>query len=299
MKFIRRVPLAISGIALSLAALGNLLQPRGEAIRAVCGVLAAVLLALFLARFIFDLKRAREELNNPVAFSVLPTSTMAAMLLCVYAKPYIGFAAVVLWYASLAAHILMMLLFAARYLIGFKLQTVFPSWFVAGVGLVVASVTSPAVGAAHIGRMIFYIGFAVYFILLPTVILRMTTAGPFPEPARPTIAILTAPMSLCIVGYFNAFARPDIRLVALMLIIAVVSYLYVTVSMVSLLRLKFYPTYAAFTFPYVISAIAFKTANAALVDHGVHVFSFVPIVSEWAAIAVVAFVLVRYTASMV
>ena len=64
--------------------------------------------------------------------------------------------------------------------------------------------------------------------------------------------------------------------------------------MVSLLKLKFYPTYAAFTFPYVISAIAFNEANAFLMKNGYTFFSFAPIVSKWIAVIIVVYVLIRY-----
>jgi len=64
--------------------------------------------------------------------------------------------------------------------------------------------------------------------------------------------------------------------------------------MFSLLRIKFYPTYAAFTFPYVISATAFRVGNTFLVKNGYDFFSFAPTLSEWIAVAVVLYVLVRY-----
>lgn len=294
MKLIKRVPLAISGLALSLASLGNLLSPRGEILRSLCGALAAVLLCAFFARLILDLDQVKEELKNPVALSVFPTATMALMLLCVYAKPYIGSLAVTIWYAAIAAHILIMLVFAGRFLVGFKILTVFPSWFVVSVGIVIASVTSPAMGARQIGQAIFYVGFAMYFIALSVILYRMAKVKPLPEPARPTIAIFTAPMSLCIVGYFSVFEQPNVSLITLMLIVAVISYIFVSGCMISLLRLPFYPTYAAFTFPYVISAISFRLSNNLLVKNGITFFSFAPIVAEWAAILVVAYVFVRY-----
>lgn len=294
MKLIRSVPLAVSGLALALASLGNLLLPRGEGIRFSCGILSAVILCAFFARFLLDFDRVKEELKNPVALSVLPTATMALMLLCVYAKPFVGPLAVAIWYAALTANISITLLFARRYLVGFKLQTVFPSWFVVFVGIVVASLTSPAMGARQLGQVIFCAGFFSYLIALPVVIYRMKKLGPLPEAVRPTLAIITAPMSLCITGYLAVFDQPNVLLVKLMLIVAVINYIFVSGCMVSLLRLKFYPTYAAFTFPYVISAVAFKSANVLLVKDGLTFFSYAPIVSECVAILAVAYVLLRY-----
>jgi exfoliative toxin A/B len=100
-------------------------------------------------------------------------------------------------------------------------------------------------------------------------------------------------------GFLSAFEQPNALLVYTILAICVLSYLFVTANMIELLRLKFYPTYAAFTFPYVISAIAFKSANAFLVKNGFGFFSFAPTISEWIAVIVVAYVLARYAAFVV
>ena len=108
------------------------------------------------------------------------------------------------------------------------------------------------------------------------------------------IAIFTAPMSLCIVGYFSSFEQKSPMLIYVMLAIALASYLYVTVMMFSLLKIKFYPTYAAFTFPYVISAIAFRLGNAFLVERGIMFFAPIALISMYLAVAVVLYVLVRY-----
>ena len=114
------------------------------------------------------------------------------------------------------------------------------------------------------------------------------------EPLRLTIAIFTAPMSLCIVGYFSSFERRNETLVYIMLAIAVISYIYVSIKMLYMLNVKFYPTYAAFTFPYVISATAFRLGNAFLAERGIGFFAPVAQISLWLAVAIVAYVFVHY-----
>jgi exfoliative toxin A/B len=294
MKFVKSVPMAICGLALSLAALGNLLLPYGENIRYVCGVLSAIVLLIFALKVCLDFPHAREELKTPIPLSVLPTSTMALMLLSAYIKPFVGDLATGVWYLAVILHLGFMVLFFLRFLRGFKLNTVFPSWFIVFVGIVTASVTAPAMAARPLGQALFYIGFVFYFIALALVAVRMARVKLFPEPARPTIAIFTAPMSLCVVGYFNSFEQRNPFLIYIMLAIAAASYLYVTIMMFSLLRIKFYPTYAAFTFPYVISAIAFRLGNGFLVGQGVTFFTPVTLISVWLAVAAVLYVLIHY-----
>jgi exfoliative toxin A/B len=294
MNFIRKIPMPVSGVALAVASLGNLLlSPFGEVARLICGIISALLLCMFLLKIIFDFKNVNEDLKNPVFLSVLPTSTMAVMVLCTYLKSHFNILALGLWYIALAVHIFIMLLFAKRFILGFELKNVFPTWFVACVGIVVASVTSADMGTTHIGQVIFFIGFAFYIIVFPIVTYRIAKLE-MPEPARPTIAIFTAPMNLSLAGYFSAFDTHNITLVLVMLIIAIVLYVATSVKVVFLLPTKFFPSFAAFTFPYVISATAFSMANDFLFEQGISFFEFVPVVSKWIAIVMVIFVLIRY-----
>ena len=297
MKLLRSVPVAFCGLALAVAALGNLLHPYGEVIRYICGILATVILIMFILKIILDFSHVREEFKTPIALSALPTSTMAVMLLSAYARPYAGVFAVFLWYAVIVIHVCIMLFFFKRFILGFKLDTVFPSWFITFVGIAAASVTAPVMGNILIGQIAFYFGLVLYFIVLLLVIYRMIKVKMFPEPAYPTIAICTAPVSLLIAGYANSFVqqgRQNDPLIYLMLAIAALSYVYVTIKMISLLRAKFYPTYAAFTFPYVISATAFRFGAAFLAERGINFFNPVASISEWIAVAVVVYVLARY-----
>jgi len=79
-----------------------------------------------------------------------------------------------------------------------------------------------------------------------------------------------------------------------MLAIALASYIYVSIMMVSLLQIKFYPTYAAFTFPYVISATAFRLGATFLSEKGIPYLMPVADVTMWVAIIIVLYVLIRY-----
>jgi len=300
-KFIKAVPMAMPGLALALAALGNLLPPAFEhwqTIRYICGALALIVLIIFALKLVFDWACVREELKTPLPLSVLPTATMAMMLLATYLRPHLAAVALVVWYTALVAHVAIMLLFAERFVVRMKLVNVFPSWFIAGVGIVTASVTAPAMDAVQIGQIAFWVGFAAYIVLLPPIAIRMTKIRAFPEPARLTAAIITAPASLLVVGYFSSFVSQGSgidAIVYVLLVFAAVSYIYVSIMMVKLLKIKFYPTYAAFTFPYVISATAFRL-GAGFLDarHNLPFLAHIASAAMWIAIAIVIFVLAHY-----
>jgi len=323
MKFIKSAPLALSGLSLSIAALGNLLLPYGPAVRYFCGILSAGILTIYIIKVISDFPQVKEETKTPVILSVMPTSTMALMLLCIYIIPYVGIAAVWLWLAAVMTHLFLMILFFKRFVLNFDLNNVFPSWFVAFVGIVTAAVTAPVIGAhtasqsTHItgqtpnisgqfsnnigqvvlvtGQAAFIAGIILYAAAFVLVVYRMIKIKDFPEPARPTIAIFTAPMSLCTVGFFASFNQHNEVLIYIMLTFALALYIFVSIKMISLLRLKFYPSYSAFTFPYVISATAFRLGAGFLAEREMHFLTPVAYITQWIAVAVVSYVLIRYT----
>jgi len=295
MKFIKSVPMSTCGVALGLAAFGNLLLPFGVEIRYICGVLSAVVLTIFILKICFDFPHAREELKTPVPLSVLPTSTMTLMLLCTYIKPYVGDIIVYVWYAAVITHICIMLLFFKRFILRFNINNVHPSWFVAFVGIVTVSVTAPVMNARPIGQIAFCLGIALYFIALILVIYRLTRPINIPEPLRLTGAIFTAPMSLSTVGYLSSFEQRNEIFVYILLGLAFLLYMYVTIRMLTeYLHIKFYPTYAAFTFPYVISATAFRLGDAFLVERGLNFFTPVAQISMWIAVGLVVYVVIQY-----
>lgn len=294
MSFIKKLPVPICGLALGFAILGNLLASYENIYRYFCGILSFILLVLFTIKVITDVSSFKKELENPVAFSVLPTYSMALVLLSAYIKPFVSYFATCLWVFSLILHFIIVIGFIKAFVLKFNIKTVFPSWFIPFVGFVVGSVTSPAFGQKGIGQALFYFGFLLYLILLPIVLYRVIKIKQIPEAALPTLTIFCAPISLCLVGYLSAFDKKNEILISIMLILCVVSYLLVLYSMTKTLRSRFYPSYSAFTFPMVISAVAFKTSSAYL-EQGYN--NILTILSRFAfsvAVGVVLYVFIKY-----
>lgn len=296
MSFIRRIPVPMSALALGLAALGNLLLPYSPVVRSVCGVTAAAVAVLILARIVLDPAGVRAELQNPATLAVFPAFFMAVMLLATYLKPYAAVPAKGLWVAALVSQIIVAALFVVRFVGSFKLAQVLPGWLLVFVGFVVASVTSPAFDALPVGRVLLYAGAVGYVGILPVIVYRMFSLGALPEPALPTIAIIAAPPSLLLVGYLAVTEAKQTFVVYLLLVAAAASLLYVLTALPRVLQVRFYPSYAALTFPFVISAIALKQSNVFLTAS--QAGSFIPKAAVTAmdgfAAVMVLYVLARY-----
>jgi exfoliative toxin A/B len=296
-SLLKKLPLPITGLMLGFAALGNLIQSHSQSLRSLFGLISGIIFIMILLKTILLPKGVKEALQNPVVASVFPTFSMTMMILATYIKPFSGGIASVFWFAGLLLHIVLMISFTQKYVLNdYSIKKVFPSWFIPYVGIAAASVTSGAVGMQSIGRIIFWFGLLTFIVLLIVILKRVFIVKEMPEPTVPTIGILSAPASLCLAGYMNSFESKNIALVYALLIIAQVLYWGVILCIPKILKLKFYPSYSAFTFPLVISGLALKLTNGFLTKSG-STISFLPtLVTIEEIIAAIAciYVLVRF-----
>lgn len=261
---IKRVPIPIGALALGLVALGGLLRPYWEPAAWIFGVIAAVLLLMLVTKAVFFPSMVKHDLGNSIFASVAVGAFMATMQIAALFEPLAPRAMFMLWAAAVAAHALWIIWFTWTFIRKFDLSQVFPTYFVCYVGIIVASITSPTFGMEALGHGIWWFGFIAYLVLLVVVTLRYAQHEA-PQPAKPLLCIYTAPMSLSLAGYFAVF-EPNVHVVVIMEVLAQAFLVFVLVKLPPMLKLPFYPSYAAFTFPFVITASALSKTTALLGD---------------------------------
>lgn len=259
-SFLRAAPTPMAGLALGLASLGwcweSFVPVQGIAQLGFAGI-AAVLLLVLAAKFVFHPDVLRDELAHPVVGSVVPTFAMALMVVSKAVGLIATIPALTLWLLAVALHIGFLLAFTWHRLRDWRLHHMVPAWFVPPVGLIVADVTFPGeVWLMPLAHVILYFGMVAYAVILPVMIFRLIFAERVPESAKPTIAILAAPASLSLAGYLTVVGHPQPDIVALLAGIAVLMTAVIYVAFFHLLTLPFSPGYAAFTFPLVIGVTA-------------------------------------------
>ncbi len=252
---------------LGCAALGNLLQTYGEGIRIVFGIISALLGILFVASVFADMETFKKNMQNPMLASISGTFSMALMLLATYVKQYLGAAGLGLgiWWFAVALHIGLIAYFTGKFVAHFDLKQVFPSWYIVYVGIAVAGVSAPAFGMEAFGAFTFWFGLITFIAISVAVFMRYNKVGVPPAPARPAFCICTAPASLCVAAYVQSVAPKSQALLVCLEVVATIFFIMVLVKLPGLLKDKnFYPSYAAYTFPFVITAIALKMTMACL-----------------------------------
>lgn len=295
---IKKIPLPMSGLMLALAATGNLLSAYGNIYRYSFGIAASVILILLVIKVISHPNSLSEGFENPVVASVIPAFPMGMMILSTYFIAFVPTIALGIWGIGLLLHIVLLICFTMKYVLSFNIKKVFPSYFIVYVGIVCGSVSAPVFGLANIGRYIFWFGFAAYLILLPIILYRVLIVKEITDPALPTVTILAAPSSLCLAGYLNSFSEKSMIIIVFLAVLSVIMLVSVLAYMPKLLKLKFYPSYSAFTFPFVITAIAMKGTYAFMLKTGLKIAPLgylVTFLEIW-SVAIVIYVLIKYIA---
>lgn len=275
MSFLKRVPLPLCGVALGLAALGNLLAAYSPYLKILCGVLAFVGILFVTCKYLTMSDAFVTDMKNPVTASVSGTYTMTLMLLAGYIKPLIPVFAMILWYVAIVLHFVLMIYFTLNFILKIKipddLMKVVASYFIVYVGIVVASVTAPAFNNIALGKICFWIGFILYIPLFFYVSFRYIKLGNKKIEAKALACIYAAPASLCVAGYISSFEQKNITFLTGLYLFSLLIYLLGLFVVADLFanfannkEFKFYPSIAGITFPFVISAIAAKQFNAVI-----------------------------------
>lgn len=278
---------------LALFSLGNLLQDVHPYLRYFFGALGTIILILMILKVVLYPQDVKNDFKNPVIVSSSGTFSMSLMILSTYLIPIMPNIAYSVWIIGIALHILLMIYFTYHFIMrNFDISTVYPSYWIVFIGITMAAITSHAHSIEEIGFFFFTIGFVAMLITLPLVIYRYIKDSDIPDMNKPLICIFTAVLSILIVGYLNSSQSISTGFIMSLYSIACVFYIFALSKFIQYLNLDFYPSFSAFTFPFVISALATKGVlnhigeNIILTD--------ILEIETVIAVLIVTYVLIRY-----
>lgn len=288
---------------LACFAFGSLMQ-GSSLLHILFGCVGLLLFLLVVAKVLLFPKAVEEDLQDPVLGAIAATFPMSFMVGSTYVEAASVIAGCILWYFGFCLHVALIVRYTVhevrRYrAVGrFCLEDVSPAWFVLGIGILTTGIISPAYHGEILGRFLFWWGILLLIPLLIVVTwwkIRLDE----PEIIKPMTCIYTAPASMCIGCFLSAFPHPNPGFATLLYLLQAALYFFALFSFIRCCRLPFYPSYASFTFPFVISAIASQRMAAFALGPGVctGLGSWVPeLACAEAVIAgcLVVYVLVRY-----
>lgn len=291
-----KITIPLAGLMLGLAAAGNLVSYHGAIFKILCGIIAFSLLLLLTMKIITNHKHIQEDLHNPAVSGVASTFPMSIVVLSAYINSFLPNMAYAMWIIGIIMQFALIIYFTRKFVFNFDIKNVFPSYFIVYVGVAVGSVVAPVFNAINVGKVLFWFSFISYLILLPLISYRVLKIRPIPEPVVPTLTIFAAPASLLLVGYLNSFKSINMTILGILVFLSLFMLFSVLLYMPEMVKLKFYPSYSAFTFPLVISAIALQSSNNLLIKikMGIPLLQYVSYFLELLAVIFVIYVLIHY-----
>lgn len=260
MKFVKKLPIPVSGLILAILSLGNLLQGFP---RIVCGAVGVIFIFLLLLKLIKYPGIVKKDLSNPIILCNSGTFSMSLMLLSTYINSFSSDLALSVWILGICLHILLIIWFTYRNIVcKFDINVVYPSYWIVFVGITMGAITAHVHGLNEIGFIFFLFGFMSMIITLPLVIYRYIKYPNKLDQNKPLICIFTAVISILIVGYTNSVSNISYEFLMVLYSFAFLFFLFALYKVIEYRNLEFYPSYSAFTFPFVITAIASKEVFA-------------------------------------
>ena len=253
------VPIPISGLMLGLVSLGNLFLSMGHTVFGhVCFFIGIFLFLLIIGKLIFTFTSILTEMQNPIIASVSPTFTMGTLSIS-SGLHYYGvheFVIHMIWILAATTQVFIIFYFVRTFIWKKRItiSDIYPSWLIMFVGTAVMPLTASDLSGIFTKAIVIFAVCAL-IVLVPILILRGFVRKDLPEPTIPMLTILAAPASISLAAYFQQF-ESRFGIVLILFIVAQILYLLVLSKLPGALQLPFYPSYAAFTFPLVISATA-------------------------------------------
>lgn len=293
MNLIKNIPIPICGLILALFSLGNLTQDINPYLRYFFGGIGAIFLILILLKLILYTDSIRDDFKNPVIASSSGTFSMSLMILSTYIIQFNSTLAYTLWICGIALHILLIIYFTYHFIVhNFNISDVYPSYWIVFIGITMGAITAHAHGLDEIGFIFFLVGFGAMLITLPLVIYRYLRYPEIPDSNKPLICIFNAVLSILIVGYINSYNTISIEFLMTLYVFACIFYLFALYKFIEYRKLDFYPSFAAFTFPFVISGLATKGVISKISEN--ILLNNVLAIETVIATAIVFYVLIRY-----
>ena len=294
MNIIKNLPLAITGLILAILSLGKIFTDFSN----IFFIIGSLLIFLILLKLVLHFDAFNNELNNLIALSTFGTFSMALMLFSTYLKtlfmPLSESIAIGIWILGIIIHLSIFILFTKNYVLkNFDIENVFATWWIVYIGITMAAITAPAYNLQQYGFIFFGIGF---ILMIPTLILvsyRYLKFTAIEDKNKPFICIYTALLSILIVGYVNAMNINGnfLTLIYLGAFIFYIFAIYHAIRLLVLERLEFMPSFSAFTFPFVISAIA---TGEAYKFFGLGILNYLFYIQAIIALVLVIFVSYKY-----
>lgn len=222
----------------------------------IAAALFVILLMAYAVKALRHRERVAAELRHPVRINFLPAIAINLLLLGILSRPWLEGLSNVLWMSGAALQLVLTVVIVTVWLNSERPpNSLNPAWFIPAVGNVLVPVAAVPADFVLTAWFFFSIGLFYWVILGTLVFYRLVTGDALEAPMRPTLAILMAPPSVAFLAWLQL--GPGLSDAGLVLyFIALLNFLLLIPQVPGFLRLPFFPSWWAYTFPLAAFTVA-------------------------------------------
>lgn len=227
----------------------------GESVKLV-GVLLAYLstFVFFLFLFIYFVKtvkyldQVKAEFHHPIKLNFFPTISISLLLLSIAHGSINQTVSSFMWLSGMILHFIFLIRILTYWINKeFKIEMINPAWFIPVVGTIIVPIQGVNY-SVELSWFFFSIGIVFWICLFTIVFYRFIFHNPIPDKLYPTFFILIAPPAVGFVSYTKIIGSID-TLSNLLFYFALFLCIVLSALIKKFLRLKFYISWWAYTFP--------------------------------------------------
>ena len=268
----------------------------GEALLVLAAVGFVAILALYATKLARRPAAVRAEFRHPIRVNFFPAISISTLLMAGALLPHAIGLAEALFLIGAAGQLVLALVIINRWIThNIEIQHSNPAWFIPVVGNILVPVFGVRLGWPELSWFFFSVGVVFWLLLFTIVLYRIIFHDQLPQKFLPTLFILMAPPAIGLAAYlqlnggvFDGFAR-----------VLLFSGLFIALLLLTMaplfLRLSFFISWWAYTFPSAALAIACLAYHEHMAGAGSEVLAIVVLL---AATAIIAAVAVRTTVAL-
>ncbi len=224
---------------------------------AVTSALFVVFIASYVAKIIRYPEEVRAELTHPVKIAFLPTVSIGLILLSIAYLPLSKGFSLALWSFGSGLHFVFTLYVLSSWIhkTTFDIKHLNPAWFIPVVGNILVPIAGVQHGAVEISWFFYSVGLFFWPILTAIIFYRLIFHQSLPERLMPTLFIFIAPPAVALLSWFNLTASIG-HSGTIFYYIAVFFFLLLLSQLSIFLKLKFFLSWWAYSFPIAALTIA-------------------------------------------
>jgi len=220
-------------------------------------VIFSILYGLKLALYPDEVKA---DFKHRIRINFFSAISISLLLLSIAFYTYYPILAIVLWWLGTLLHTVFMFKTISFWIQhNFEIQHFNPAWFIPVVGNILVPVSGVDFAPVIISFFYFAVGFFFWLILFNIFLYRAIFHAQLPEKFIPTFFILLAPPAVGFVSYIRITQSWD----SFSIFLLMMTYFFIVLLAVmykSFLKLKFFLSWWAFTFP--LTAVTIATSVA-------------------------------------